>query len=689
MLGEAPGGDEVTEGKGFVGAAGFLLWKASNQLGLPRSQCHVTNVAKCVTKHPGAFVYCWNYFTKPEIDQLPPDTPIVALGSIAKDAILPEWTRIAITTARGCKKGRVVPALHPAFIRRTARASANSEKQDLQPTLTYDISAALKRWPLPPMTVSKLVPQGSYLSCDLETANKLNPRHGPIDQIGWANAKGEVYREKFTEDHRALYQAALDSAIPVFHNADFDIEWLEHHGFKRIEQFEDTMLRAHLLHPDLPLGLDFINSIYVHAEPWWGKTKISDDNYHAMDLYSTAQAEERMRLEITAEGLQSLYQDEVKPITRLCIDMKHKGMKVDLERMAKMQIAFGMQIEKIDAALSKLAPGILWTSSKQVIEYLYDTLGLPPRFKDGTGTRTADAEALEDLLEETGNPIVKLLLIRRQFDKMLSTYTDHDVDEHDFFHFNMSFTTSTGRARGFLLTLPRGIMRSLFIPDEPDWEFTVLDWEQVELWISAVCSGDKAFQQVLSNTKLHSYVGTRVLGHPVSKAATPDEYESMKHITHGYNFGRSDQAIASGHDIMLDLVKQTLRWMDSSFPVWVRYRQNQLSTARSQGVLTNPFGFKRWFWSGNTKGMAFSFDPQSCVANMVKRCVIQLWPQLPKPARIVFPFHDAIVLCHPKPMREQVTKIAKDCMEQAWPQLGGWRATVEVGHGDNLQEATH
>jgi len=51
IIGEAPGGDEDVEGKGFVGRAGDLVWKEFAKYDMVRRFFHVTNCAKC---YPGS-----------------------------------------------------------------------------------------------------------------------------------------------------------------------------------------------------------------------------------------------------------------------------------------------------------------------------------------------------------------------------------------------------------------------------------------------------------------------------------------------------------------------------------------------------------------------------------------------------------------------------------------------------------
>lgn len=48
FVGEGPGWDEVREGKGFVGAAGYELFTLANAVGISRSQVRCGNLVKCL-----------------------------------------------------------------------------------------------------------------------------------------------------------------------------------------------------------------------------------------------------------------------------------------------------------------------------------------------------------------------------------------------------------------------------------------------------------------------------------------------------------------------------------------------------------------------------------------------------------------------------------------------------------------
>jgi DNA polymerase I-like protein with 3'-5' exonuclease and polymerase domains len=619
-----------------------------------------------------------------------PSLPVVVLGNEAKSVLMPELSNHGILAARGVKVKNRICAIHPAWIRRSIgkMAGKGEDKQDLSPTLMWDIHEAIHH-SLPEELcyvegVPPLIQDLSFASCDLETQG-FDPSYGHITEIGWGMGKGRAYREHYTESHRHVYQSAFDRYPCVFHNALFDVPFLRGKNY-RVENYHCSMQMAHLLTPDMPLALEFQNTLHVHYLPWKGSSRKDMAKYHATDLDVAWQLWDRQVTLAKQRGLWSTYTDVDLPVLKRMAEAKCIGIRVDKDKMFKLNVALGMRTEQIDAVLNKACPGVDWNSPKQLAVLLYDVLGLPTQFHKKTKAVTTDADALEELAEISDHPILKLMMQRRSLETMRTRYTEMILDDNNYYHHDVSFTAATGRARGFLLTMQKGAMRSLFIPDEPGWEFLYADWSQVELWISAIVSGDTHMQEFLAQGSFHAATAARFKGGPNDK--TNPYYNNAKFITHGANFGRGEQSIARDHEIPLRDVQVFLKWLESEFPVWAAWRKEQMRMAYAEGQITNRFGFTRYFWSGNIRGMAYSFEPQSCPADMMKRTIISLWPELPQPARIVLPVHDALLIAYPSEMREEVTKVTKEHMEQPWKELGGWRATAEIGYGSNWQEAS-
>ena len=127
FVGEAPGRDEDLQGKPFVGAAGQLLTKMIEAMGLRRQDVYICNVLKDRppnnrTPLPEEVDACLP-FLQQQLAIIQPKV-ICVLGAVAAKALL--GPHVAITKIRGTlvdyQGMRLVPTFHPAYLLRNPPA---------------------------------------------------------------------------------------------------------------------------------------------------------------------------------------------------------------------------------------------------------------------------------------------------------------------------------------------------------------------------------------------------------------------------------------------------------------------------------------------------------------------------------------------------------------------------------------
>lgn len=123
FVGEAPGADEDLAGEPFVGAAGQLLTKIVEAIGLTREQVYIANVIKCRppgnrNPEPDEVAQCEPFLFR-QIDIIKPKV-VVALGRFAAHSLL--RTTDPITRIRGreykYRDAILMPTYHPAYLLR-------------------------------------------------------------------------------------------------------------------------------------------------------------------------------------------------------------------------------------------------------------------------------------------------------------------------------------------------------------------------------------------------------------------------------------------------------------------------------------------------------------------------------------------------------------------------------------------
>ena len=125
FVGEGPGAEEDRQGEPFVGAAGRLLTKWIERIGIARQDVYIANIVKC--RPPGnraplpeEAAACLPYLRR-QIRAIRPEI-ICTLGAVALNHLLGNNDRI--TRARGNWRDLdgipVLPTYHPAYILRNA-----------------------------------------------------------------------------------------------------------------------------------------------------------------------------------------------------------------------------------------------------------------------------------------------------------------------------------------------------------------------------------------------------------------------------------------------------------------------------------------------------------------------------------------------------------------------------------------
>jgi DNA polymerase len=129
FVGEAPGADEDAQGEPFVGAAGQLLTRIINTMGLSRETVYIANILKCRPDTPGQssvnrkptgdeMKTCLPYLLE-QIDLIRPKV-LVALGATAIEGLLGAGGGIGKVRGKfqTFRDIPLMPTFHPAYLLR-------------------------------------------------------------------------------------------------------------------------------------------------------------------------------------------------------------------------------------------------------------------------------------------------------------------------------------------------------------------------------------------------------------------------------------------------------------------------------------------------------------------------------------------------------------------------------------------
>lgn len=757
---EAPGADEAIAGAPLVGSSGRIMDSMWRRAGVQRDQLSIINTVNCrppdnvyptdgaarkyCTESEGAEIvsHCYRSHVKPLLDSRP-WTSINALGDKAlrvltgkTDGIM-KW-RGSPLPLTGTDKPVVIPTLHPAYIMRD---------QAMIPAVISDLK---KGTAIPPEyynlrpTLQDVIDFRSQFVCfDIES----NRFTGQITMIGLQYKPYHVMVVPFTGKYMDEIKRIFRNATHVVgHNIiGFDLPKLLDHGVSISQECQiwDTILMQHLLQPDAAHDLEFVSSIFTQKPAW---KHLSSENmalYCARDTDVTMQSYLQLLPTLKAQNLLNLYQYTQVPLAKICSLIERTGMHTDGERAKQVRERMLNDIVELEKILPKdlqpydksirvrqpapagtlgkggkpvkfiHIPGVErvvpWNSPALVGRYLYKTLGLPEQINPKTKKVSTDKQALEKLFNKFKLPEIKALREIRSLDELTSNFlAEKNTNKGKVFPHLSPFGTSQGRLSSSNPNMQNQppAARFVYVPSDPTWCLVEADFSQGENRLTAWYANDlerlqRLSQPGFSEHKLNAQIFFDIPMADVVKDNSPDApYGKAKKLTHGINYGEGARKIAQTLGLPEKEVKDYLfKWRAANQPT-VRWMEDVAGQAEREGVLTNVFGRKRWFWSTRLYTESLSMLPQSSLADMCFRAMIGLmydrvgWPAtlalkvssvlapLPQPARLLLQVHDSLLFECPKSLIPELIKCVKSCMEQPFAQLGGFSIPAEFSVGE-------
>lgn len=509
-------------------------------------------------------------------------------------------------------------------------------------------------------------------------------------------------------------------------------------------QVFDCILAHHLIQPDLPHSLGFVASIFLQKPYWKDEGKEGLEHYCCKDVDGTLQIALQLKPLLKAQNLYNLYQYTQVPLAKICHLLETTGIHTDGERGRKVREQYLLQIQELEKQLPKELqsydksirvrqpapagtlgksgkavkfihiPGtkrvVPWNSPDLVAKYLYTTLGLPPQFNAKTKKLSTDKHSLDKLFTKSKLPKIKVLKEIKAIDELTSNFLSEKNIPKGRGKINPHFSpygTSQGRlsSSGPNMQNQPKAARYIYVPSNPEWCLIEADFSGGENRLTAWYANDVERMQRLSQPGYneHKQNAHIFFDIPYDEVVKDNDREApygrAKALTHGMNYGEGARKIAQALEMPEKKVKELLlKWRLANQPT-VRWMESTANQAEKDGVLTNIFGRKRWFWSSRLYTESLSMLPQSTLADISYAAMISLmyerinWPAelalkvtdvlapLPKPARMLLQVHDSILCEAPKELVPEVVRCLKTAMEQPFARMGGFSLSTEISVG--------
>ena len=542
-----------------------------------------------------------------------------------------------------------------------------------------------------------------------------------------------------------------DAVAVIGHNCiQFDLPKLRDVGLKVDEacQVYDTMLLQHLVCPDLPHDLEFVGSQFVSKPAWKDDKTDGWETYCCRDTDVTYQVWVELIPMVRAEHLLELYSNVQVPLARICSLLHETGFKVNpgrigevreklLKESSELELQLPEHLRSQDVPITKraIAPAgtlgksgkpvkyIQVPSSKRVVPwrspstkqaFLYSNdpgcLGLEPVHDLKSGNITTGKMAIAKLYGKTKNPAIIALGKLNKIDEILSTFAKAKMASVSrmYPHLNVH-GTSSGRLSSSdpnLQNIPESV-RCIYVPSHQGWKIVDVDYSNIENRLTAILAGDIERLKKYEDPKHSDYkvLVNRAYGIPYDEIIKDNSreapYGKCKAIVLGINYGLGAKKISKMYDMDLKEVHHLLDTWKSEIKLTTLWQSKTAEKAGREGLLTTPFGRKRWFWTSSAYTESLSFLPQSCAADIIFMAMIGLmyerigWSALnalkvcpiisaiPKPSRLLLQVHDSLVFECPSEQVDELVSVVRLVMEQPWKELGGHRIPISVKIGDS------
>jgi DNA polymerase I len=347
--------------------------------------------------------------------------------------------------------------------------------------------------------------------------------------------------------------------------------------------------------------------------------------------------------------------------------MEQRGIAADLDFLRELQREFADGVAAAAAeAYAVIGREVNLGSPKQLQAVLFDELGLPKTKKIKSGY-TTDAEALTNLLAQTGHPFLEHLLRHRDVTR-LRTVIDGlipMVDDGGRIHTTFQQTiAATGRLSSIdpnlqnipIRTAEGRRIRQAFIVGSGYESLMTADYSQIEMRIMAHLSGDEGLIEAFtSGEDLHSFVASRAFDIPIDDV-DPEMRRRIKAMSYGLAYGLSAYGLASQLRISTEEAREQMHAYFERFGGIREYLDGVVEDARQTGYTETTLGRRRYLpdlTSDNgqrrqmAERMALNAPIQGSAADIIKVAMLRVEKAIADEglrSRMLLQVHDELVL---------------------------------------------
>jgi DNA polymerase-1 len=561
---------------------------------------------------------------------------------------------------------------------------------------------------------------------------------GSLTGVAVATAGGEAAwfdpAQLDDADEAAVGAWLADASRPkVLHDMKPAMLGFEAHGWRLRGVRDDTALAAYLARPDqrsydlTDLALRYLQRELRVDAPEDGQLPL--DGLGAQDeleqnlmlrARATLELADALRAELSRAGqgaqgdggdfADRLLAEVELPLVEVLANMERVGIAADTDYLSELESHFAAEVKAAaQAAYAVVGREFNLGSPKQLQEILFVERGLPKTKRIKTGY-TTDADALQGLYAQTGDPLLAHLLRHRDVAKLKSTVDGllKSVSDDGRIHTTFLQTSAaTGRLASTdpnLQNIPirteegRRIRRAFIVGPQFEALLTV-DYSQIEMRIMAHLSRDEALIEAFNSGRdFHAVTASSVFGVPVTEV-TPDQRRKIKAMNYGLAYGLSAYGLSNQLGITPAEASVLMEDYFKTFGGVRDYLHEVVQHARRDGYTQTILGRRRYLpdlVSDNrqrremAERMALNAPIQGSAADIIKVAMLRVQRALCQErlrSRMLLQVHDELVFEVANGEREALEALVRREMGGAYPL--SVPLEVSVGYGQNWDAADH
>ena len=512
----------------------------------------------------------------------------------------------------------------------------------------------------------------------------------------------------------------------VGQNLKYDLIVLRHAGMPVAGPLFDTMIAAFVLDPaQSSYKLDKLVRTHLGHEMipiseliGKGRQQLQMDQvplervteYAAEDADYTWRLRELFEPRLKGSDRGPLFFKTEMPLVSVLTDMEYEGVSLDVEFLREMGREMAARIDAIaDEIHQQVGTPFNLDSPKQLGEILFDKLGYRVVKKTKTA-RSTDAETLEVLAAETGDPLPTLVLEYRELQKLRGTYVEalpkalsaRTGRIHTSYHQTGAVTGRLSSSEPNLQNIPvrtelgRQIRRA-FVPRSRDELLIVADYSQIELRVLAhFCQDPTLIEAFMADRDIHAFVAAQVNGVPL-EAVTKEMRGRAKAVNFGIIYGQSAFGLSRTTGMSRTEAKAFIDDYFRRYPGIRGFLDQCVEDAKRDGYVRTILGRRRPIPNIDSRNrtvraqaerLAVNTVLQGSAADLIKTAMIQLHGRIREERlalRMLLQVHDELVCEAPRKQASHLSELIADVMSHAMELRVPLK--VDVHTGQNWLEA--